>query len=162
MVKPGRDSPQTGGGGILIATPAVDNPIGLFLPSFADAPYSSPCHISLFTKKALTCLLSRYNFRIERIEISESWEVMEKFVASLFYDVDFLSPRHDEDSNDFLYTPNTLGRLFGAKPQRNLSSVFWRALRRADNLLACAARRFPNIVPMNGHMWVLARTDNRQ
>ena len=82
---------------------------------------------------------------------------MEKFVTSLFYDLDFLSPRHDEDFNDFLYTPNALGKLLGFKPQRNLSSFFWRALRRADNLLAHAARRYPSIVPMNGHMCVLAR-----
>lgn len=145
------------GGCILIATPAVDNLLGLFFPWYADAPYTAPCHISLFTKKALMCLLSRFGFDIERIEIQLSWGVVEKLFASLVYELDFLSPRHDHDFNDMLYTPNALGRLLGLQPQRSLpSNLFFRTLRRIDGLFGGIARRLPS-VPMNGHMYVLAR-----
>lgn len=144
------------GGRILITTPAVDNPISIFLPSHSEAPYSAPCHISLFTKKALMSLLTRLNFGIERLEVGHSWSVMEKIMANLFYDLDFLSPRHDDDCNDSLYVPNALGRLLGLKPRRSLSSLYWRLLRRADSLVARIVRRYLRVVPMNGHMYVLA------
>ena len=144
------------GGRILLTTPAVDNPIGLFIPSYSDAPYSAPCHVSLFTTKALKRLLSRLNFDIERIEASESWGVLEKLFASLFYKLDFLSPCHDNDDMDFLYTPNMLGKLCGLKSQRHLSAPIWRMLRRVDNQLAAICRRYPRLLPMNGHMYLLA------
>ena len=149
MVKPG--------GCLLISTPAVDNLIGLFLPQYAEAPYTAPCHISLFTKKAMRCLLSRFDFNIERIKISESWGVTEKIFASIVYELDFLSPQHDDDFNDLLYTPNILGQILGLKPRRSLpSNLFFRVLRYADHLCARIARKVPG-VPMNGHLYMLAR-----
>lgn len=146
------------GGFILIATPAVDNLLDLFFPWFGGAPYTAPCHISLFTTKALTCLLSRFGFSVERIEIWKTWGVMEKVLAGLVYDLDFLSPCHDDDFNDILFTPNSFGRLLGLKPQRELPyNLFFRALKRADRLLERIARKLMPSLPTNGHMFVLAR-----
>jgi 2-polyprenyl-3-methyl-5-hydroxy-6-metoxy-1,4-benzoquinol methylase len=145
------------GGCVLIATPAVDNLLGLFLPSYADAPYTAPCHLSLFTHKAISCMLSRFGFNIERIQIIQSWGVIEKVIASLVYELDFLSPRSEEDFSDLLYIPNALGRLLGLKPQRSLpSNLFFRALRRVDGLIMRIVKHIPS-VPMNGHMYLLAR-----
>ena len=111
-------------GKILIATPSIDNPIGLFLPSYADAPYSAPCHVSLFTRKAMDRLLHRLGFEVERIQFSNSWRVIEALVTSMLYELDFVSPQHDDDLNDFFYRPNAMGSLLGREPRRALASHF--------------------------------------
>ena len=106
------------GGHVLITTPSVDNLLGRFFPSLC-MHYTAPSHISLFTRQALASLLSRFSFEIERIETDECFLTLERVGMSLAYDLDFVSPQHDEDDNDALYIPNGLGRLLGFQPGRS-------------------------------------------
>jgi 2-polyprenyl-3-methyl-5-hydroxy-6-metoxy-1,4-benzoquinol methylase len=144
------------GGRVLITTPAVDNLVSLLLPLHGPH-YTAPSHISLFTKKALSELLYRFGFKIERFEIDESIQIMERSMASLFYDLDFMSPSNDNDASDALATPNALGRLLRRKPRRQFSLgriPFYRV----DQLLVRLSKLIPSI-PRNNHLYVLARKD---
>src|SRR5204862_8336002 len=87
------------GGCILIATPAVDNLVARFLPS-QSPHYVAPSHVSLFTHRAMTALLERHGFTIERMEIDEGVGILDRAAISLLYDLDFVSPRSDDDAND--------------------------------------------------------------
>jgi SAM-dependent methyltransferase len=145
------------GGHVLITTPAVDNLLGRFFPSLCKH-YSAPSHISLFTRQALTCLLSRFRFEIERIESDECFLTLDRVAMSLVYDLDFVSPRHDEDDSDALYIPNAVGRLLGFQPQRSpAGGPFRRALQQADRFLMRHVWWRVPLVPTTDHLYVLAR-----
>lgn len=142
------------GGRLLISTPSVNNPSGRFFPSHC-AHYTGPSHISLFTEKALGCLLSRLGFEIQRLEIDECTRAMGDFVTSPLYNLDVASPRASGDRGDLLYTPNALGRLLGLTPRRSVG-LFWRALRRMDRAAARALQAW-NGRRYSDHLYVLAR-----
>src|SRR5205814_1185986 len=134
----------------LIATPAVDNLVARFLPS-QSPHYVAPSHVSLFTHRAMTALLERHGFTIERMEIDEGVGILDRAAISLLYDLDFVSPRSDDDANDAWYRPNALGRLLGRRPSRALPvGPVRRALQFADWVIWRAARRL-GCVPINDH-----------
>jgi 2-polyprenyl-3-methyl-5-hydroxy-6-metoxy-1,4-benzoquinol methylase len=140
------------GGRILITTPAVDNVLGRFLPSHCPH-FTAPSHVSLFTKRALTRILERLGFRIERMEIDEAVQLAGPAFGSLLYDLDFASPKHDDDTNDQLFVPTALGRLLGLRPGRQTS--IGARLGRLDRWVARAAKLLP--MPRNNHLYTLAR-----
>jgi len=148
------------GGCLMITTPAVDNPFARYFPSSCPY-YGAPIHISLFTRQALTCLLSRSGFRIERIEFNESpftINIFEQLAIGLFYDLDFLSPANDHDSSDLLWVPNAFGRLLGLKPGRSVEGSFGRGLHRVAHKLARLAGGVP-FRTVNDHLYVMFRKD---
>jgi SAM-dependent methyltransferase len=145
------------GGHVLITTPAVDNLRGRFLPALC-MHYTAPSHTSLFTKQALTCLLSRCHFEIERFETDECFLTLDGVTMGLFYDLDFVSPRYDEDDCDAMYIPNTAGRLLGLRPKRSaVRGPFRAALQRADQFLMRYLWWRVPLVPKTDHLYVLAR-----
>jgi SAM-dependent methyltransferase len=144
-------------GHLLITIPAVDNILGRFFPSEC-MHYTAPSHVSLFTRQALTCLLSRFGFEIERIETDEGFPTLDKFAMSLAYYLDFVSPRHDKDDNDAMYVPNAVGRLFGFQPMRSSSGgLFRRGLQRIDRFLMRRVWWRLPVVLKTDHLYVLAR-----
>lgn len=149
------------GGHILITTPAVDNLVSLLYPSFSTH-FTGPSHISLFTSEAISHLLSRFGFEIERLETDQSeFKLLQIFGTSLLYKLDFASPRHNGDISDILYTPNVFGRLVGLQPQKQAPamSIFGKALRGADRLIGRHVWWRVRNVPRNEHLYVLARKD---
>lgn len=145
-------------GSILITTPAVDNFLGLLMPSFC-LHFTGPSHISMFTEKSMSLLLSRFGFRIERLEIDKSNSNLFYTIGiSLLYKLDFMSPRNDDDSIDILYIPNSFGRFLKIDPQRQVPrmGIFGRFLRGLDRLVSYAWQRLLS-APRNEHLYVLAR-----
>jgi len=145
------------GGLLMITTPSVDSLLGRHFPSLC-MHYTAPSHISLFTKHALSHLLSRFGFEIARIETDDCYLMLERVARLLTYELDFVSPQHDRDNNDALYTPNGVGRLLGFRPQRTTDrGRFGRALQRVDQILMnrfwCRVPRLPK----TDHLYVLAR-----
>lgn len=140
------------GGRLLITTPAVDNLLGRFLP-WQCPHYTALIHVSLFTKRALTVLLNRFGFTVERFETDKSCQIAQQAVGSLFYKLDFASPKHDSDSSDLLYVPTPLGRLLGLQSSRQMSIA--PRLARLDGFVVRATKCLP--IPRNNHLYVLAR-----
>jgi 2-polyprenyl-3-methyl-5-hydroxy-6-metoxy-1,4-benzoquinol methylase len=144
------------GGRVLITTPAVDNLLGRFYPRLC-IHYTAPSHVSLFTRQAMELWLSRFEFEIERIEMDHTIEFLETAPLGLLYDLDFLGPQHDDDSPDFLYCPNAIGRILGLRPRRTEPAYpFKGVLARMNRLLYKIARHL-RPVPRNTHLYVLAR-----
>jgi SAM-dependent methyltransferase len=142
------------GGRLLITTPSVRNYPARLFPSHCGH-YVGPNHISLFTESAISEILSRFAFRIERMEIDICDQLIGNFVLSPVYDLDFASPRSDDDFNDLLFVPNRLGRALGLTPTRS-PGRFGKALQRLDNLAARLARTSMG-VQKSDHLYVLAR-----
>jgi 2-polyprenyl-3-methyl-5-hydroxy-6-metoxy-1,4-benzoquinol methylase len=145
------------GGGLLITTPAVDSIVGRFFPALCHH-YTAPSHVSLFTQQALTRLLARFGFTIERLEVADGFLSLDRLGMSLAYDLDFVSPRHDDDDRDPMYVPNTFGRLLGLQPERSPGNGrFRRALQRADRFLLRHVWWRMQALPKANHLFVLAR-----
>jgi 2-polyprenyl-3-methyl-5-hydroxy-6-metoxy-1,4-benzoquinol methylase/predicted RNA-binding Zn-ribbon protein involved in translation (DUF1610 family) len=148
------------GGGVLITTPAVDNMVGRFLPSWCKH-YTALSHVSLFTKKALSSLLFRFQFQVERLEVDEYGEILMEALTGALYQLDFASPRSDDDAVDLLFTPNALGQLLGQKttrdfPFQNMPLLGRIPTYRAGQFVNHLADRVLGI-PRNDHLYVLAR-----
>jgi SAM-dependent methyltransferase len=144
------------GGSLLITTPAVDNMIGRRLPSHCPH-YTAPSHVSLFTTRAMELLLRRFGFSVQRMEFDHTNTVVARVAASIFYDLDFLSPQNDDDASDMLYTPNALGHLIRCRTNRSGSlGPLGRPLHVFDSLFARFASRVRSF-PRNNHLYVLAR-----
>lgn len=142
------------GGRIFITTDSVDNLVSRYAPSYS-VHYTGPSHISMFTRKSIADILLSCKFTIERFEVDKSTQIFDNFVAAPFYKVDFVSPMHDDDHNDILFTPTKLGRFFGLQPRRSLPIPF-RVLRKADRMMA----RLFNVAfgyPFSEHLYVIAR-----
>jgi len=142
------------GGKILITTPAVDNLLGMFLPRQCQH-YTAPSHVSLFTKKAVERLMSRFGFAVERIELDDSVEIIEKAVLSLFYRLDFASPMGDSDRSDSMYVPTALGQLVGRKSRRQIPRCRL-PFGMMDGVLRRAVKRSKS-VPRNNHLYVIGK-----
>jgi 2-polyprenyl-3-methyl-5-hydroxy-6-metoxy-1,4-benzoquinol methylase len=142
------------GGRLLLTTPSVRNLPARFFPSHCGH-YVGPNHISMFTEEALSELLSRFQFRIERLEVDICAHILGNFILSLVYDLDFLSPRSDDDSNDLLFVPTRIGYSLGLIPTRSPGRL-GRALQRLDRLAASVIRKGLSI-QHSDHLYVLAR-----
>jgi 2-polyprenyl-3-methyl-5-hydroxy-6-metoxy-1,4-benzoquinol methylase/predicted RNA-binding Zn-ribbon protein involved in translation (DUF1610 family) len=150
------------GGRVLITTPGVDNLAGRFLPLYCKH-YTALSHVSLFTRKAMTSLVSRFGFRVERFEVDEYTGILGEAFASLFYQLDYASPNNDDDVNDSLYTPNALGRFFRQEtardlPLRSLPLLSNIPIHRAGRLIHYLTKHLLGIAG-NNHLYVLARKD---
>jgi len=146
------------GGSILITTPAVDNLLGLLMPAFCPH-FTGPSHISMFTEKSISLLLSRFGFGIERLEVDTSkFNLFQTFGISLLYNLDFMSPHNDDDHIDSLYIPHLCGRYLKFHPQRQVPrmGICGHFLRGLDRLVGYAWQRLPS-APRNEHLYVLAR-----
>ena len=142
------------GGLLFLTTPSVRSIPGRYFPSHCGH-YTGPSHVSLFTETALTRLLARFRFEIERLEIDRNRSILGNFVAKPVYNLDFASPRSRTDVNDALFSPNRFGRLLGLMPSRSIGPVFNR-LRRLDGLMA---RAFMKVTgrSFSDHLYVLAK-----
>jgi SAM-dependent methyltransferase len=143
------------GGFILITTPAVDNVVGRYLPSWCTH-YAPPNHVSLFTWKSFQHLLARCDFEPVRLERDRAWQLLWATASALLYKLDFQSPRHDDDLSDGIYRPNRLGRMLGLTEQRFSNVPLLPLLGLVDALAGKLLARVPG-VPMNNHFYVMAR-----
>jgi 2-polyprenyl-3-methyl-5-hydroxy-6-metoxy-1,4-benzoquinol methylase len=144
------------GGRILITTPAVDNLLGRFFPSFCPH-FTAPSHISMFTKKSISLFLLRFGMTIERLEIDKSnFQLFQTLGIGLLFRLDFPSPSHKDDLNGIIYVPNGLGKLLGLEPSRNPLGILGRILRVADRLIDPIWWRLRS-APRNEHLYVIAR-----
>jgi hypothetical protein len=104
---------------------------------------------------ALTRLLGRFRFEIERLEIDRNCSIFGNFVAKPVYSLDFASPRSRTDVNDALFSPNRFGRLVGLKPSRSMGPIF-NGLKRLDGLIGHAFMRVTGRL-FSDHLYVLAK-----
>ena len=115
------------------------------MPSFCRH-FTGPSHISMFTNKSISRLLSRFEINIERLEIDKSdFRLLQTVGISLLYNLDFASPRHNDDASDVLLHTKCVWPTFGLQPQRQPPSmnIFGRATARCrsiDQSLRLAAR----------------------
>ena len=142
------------GGKLLVTTDAVNNIVSTYFPSWAPH-FTGPSHISLFSESALSQLLSRFGYEVERRYAVPADQLFGDFVLSPFYTLDFASPISMTDLDDRLYVPNRLARQLGFQPTRTPPRLF-RMIRRLDNILGRALSRiYPS--RLSSHQFVLAR-----
>jgi 2-polyprenyl-3-methyl-5-hydroxy-6-metoxy-1,4-benzoquinol methylase len=142
------------GGRLLVTTDAVNNPVSRYFPSWAPH-FTGPSHISLFTELALSRLLQRFGYEIERKESARCNQLFGDFVLSPAYELDFASPTSMEELDDRLYVPNRVGRRLRLRPSRKPPQLF-RAVQKLDGIAGRAiGRLFP--AQFSSHQFVLAR-----
>jgi 2-polyprenyl-3-methyl-5-hydroxy-6-metoxy-1,4-benzoquinol methylase len=125
------------GGKLFITTPSVRSIPARFFPSYC-AHYTAPSHVSLFTEEAMSRLLSRFNFKIERLETDDA-PLLGDALASPLYNLDFISPQSFDDFSDKIFVPNGLGKALGLAPTRHLALPF-RVARKAENVISRLVR----------------------
>lgn len=145
------------GGRLFITTPSIGNVVGRVLPSHGPH-YVAPNHVSMFTMDALQHLLARFGFEIESAEKDMDVALLQTLATIPFYDLDFLSPRNDDDPSDVLYMPTALGRRLGLTPRRWPvdGSIVGRLIGFCARLDRHLRARVPWI-PKDNHLYVLAR-----
>jgi 2-polyprenyl-3-methyl-5-hydroxy-6-metoxy-1,4-benzoquinol methylase len=137
------------GGKLFVTTPSVRSIPARFCPSHCGH-YSAPGHVSLFTEEAISRLLSRFNFKIERLETDDA-PLLGNALISPLYNLDFISPRSFDDFNDSMFVPNRLGKALGLTPTRHVRSLPFRMARGVESLVNRLARgRYSD------HLYVLA------
>ena len=109
------------GGKLFITTPSVRNIPARFFPSHCGH-YTAPSHVSLFTEEAMSRLLSRFNFKIERLETDDA-PLLGNSLVSPLYNLDFISPQSFDDFSDSMFVPNGLGKALGLTPTRHVGSL---------------------------------------
>lgn len=142
------------GGRLIVTTDAVDNPVAKRFPAWSPH-FTGPSHISLFSTDALTRLLSRFGYDIERREVIHVQELLGNALAGPFYRLDFSSPASRDDVQDMLFVPTEFGRRLGLRPTRRLPRPL-RALKRVDGMAARAIERFSGR-KFPWHQFVVAR-----
>ena len=120
-------------GNLFITTPSVHSIPARFFPSHCGH-YTAPSHVSLFTKEAMSRLLSRFNFKIERLETDDA-PLLGNALVSPLYNLDFISPQSFDDFNDSMFVPNGLGKVLGLTPTRRVGSLPFRVARKGENLI---------------------------
>lgn len=137
------------GGRLFITTPSVRNISGRFFLSHCGH-YTAPSHVSLFTEQAMGRLLSRFNFKVERLETDDA-PLLGNALVSPLYNLDFISPRSFDDTDDSMFVPNKLGRALGLRSTRHVGLFPFRAARKAESLMTRFVRgRFSD------HLYLLA------
>ena len=121
------------GGKLFITTPSVRSIPARYFPSHCGH-YTAPSHVSLFTEEAMSRLLSRFNFKIERLETDDA-PLLGNALLSPVYNLDFSSPQSFDDFNDSIFVPNGVGKALGLKPTRHVRSLPFRVARKAENLI---------------------------
>jgi 2-polyprenyl-3-methyl-5-hydroxy-6-metoxy-1,4-benzoquinol methylase len=142
------------GGHLLITTPAVDNLAGRFLPKHCGH-YTAPSHVSLFTTKAMRVLLEHNGLTPVYFATDPSRSIARVAARSLLYDLDFSSPRADDDAADGLYRPNALGRRLGRGVSRRADLP-----RIAEKAAGLSDRIVRRIWPRPDHFYVIAHRDD--
>jgi SAM-dependent methyltransferase len=142
------------GGRMLITTDSVRNFVSRQFPAYSSH-FTGPSHISLFTEQAMSAMLGKIGFEVEKIETSKSVETFDYLIASPFYTLDFLSPQSESETSDLLLVPSGFGKMLGLEPVRTMPLPL-RALRKIDHLITSAMGRFAPDLSTEG-MTVLAR-----
>ncbi len=140
------------GGAVMVTTPAVDNLIGRSAPRHCPH-YTAPSHVSLFTSRAMHSLLANHGFAPVRFDTDPAMRAVRTLGRALLYELDFKSPRHDEDHDDAFYRPTRLGRRLGRVETRHpteVGGIASRALSAADRVL----ERF---APRPDHLYIIAK-----
>lgn len=142
------------GGRLLVTTDAINNLASRYFPSWA-VHFTGPSHISLFSERALSQLLDRFGYEIERKRSIPCNQIFGDFVFSPLYSIDFASPLSMTDLDDRLFVPGAAGRLMGLRPTRR-PPAFFRVFRKLDSI---AGRALDRIFPhrFSSHQFVLAR-----
>ncbi len=140
------------GGRLVITTPAVDNPVARWLPGICDH-YTAPSHVSLFTVRSIDRLLRRFALIPERRVTDPARHTVRRAAISALYGLDFVSPRHDDDTDDSLFIPTRLGRRRGRVPTRKplLGS-------RTESVTRLADRTLARLAPRPDHLYLVARS----
>jgi SAM-dependent methyltransferase len=141
------------GGRLLITTPAVDGFVARRLPSQCPH-YTAPSHVSLFTEQSLRRLVESHGFKMIEVRVDASPMPFQSALRSLFYNLDFASPSHDDDTDDIWWQPTALGRLFrcpeGRKPR--LPFRLGGVIRLSENALS----KIRNSARKPDHLYVMA------
>jgi SAM-dependent methyltransferase len=126
------------GGRLFITTDSIRNVPARFFPSYSPH-FTGPSHISMFTEASIGALCSRLGLTVERIDTEPSVALLGEVVVSPFFNLDFMSPRSDDDGNDLLYVPTKLGGALGLRATRRLPKAL-QILKRFDRLGGRALR----------------------
>lgn len=145
------------GGHLLITTPAVDSFVSRRLPSQCSH-YTAPSHVSLFTERSMRQLLASHDFRLIEVRVDIAEMPFQPALRSLFYDLDFASPSHDDDTDDHWWRPTAFGRLLGCPEGRVPRPPFHLggAMRIAEQVFSKVNRR----ARKPGHLYVMAQKLN--
>jgi hypothetical protein len=84
-------------------------------------------------------LLSRFNFKIERLETDDAALIGNALVSPL-YNLDFTSPQAFDDFNDSMFVLNGPGKALGLTLTRQVRLLPFRVARRADRLISRLTR----------------------
>lgn len=142
------------GGHLLITTPAVDGFVARRLPTQCSH-YTAPSHVSLFTERSMRELLKPHGFELVEMRVDLSPMPLQPALRSLFYDLDFASPAHDDDIDDHWWRPTALGRSLKCPEGRVARLPFH--LAGATRIAERALSKVSKSVRKPDHLYVMAR-----